>query len=460
MERIMRISTLLLILFVVQGWSRPNTDSENDYPEDEDISEDDYGPLEPNTEDSQYSAEPPKILSQPMTITVVLGDTIVLPCVMKGADAVDVSWTRNSELLYINDNSFSTEQSRIIKGDDTLVIHNATASDASENYVCKLSTIPVTEIVHRVFVVPEITLTPSKHTVAKYGEDVELGCKFNRYPNMDIKWSYKGERLPIGDESVHGNIIKIHKVTRHHAGRYQCLINDHTKTPLHDFIELVVNYPPEVQVEQEAVHTGMGKDSQLTCIVHAHPHANVTWFKNKKHIDPKDRIFMKNNGSKHTLVLKRTTNDDFATYTCQASNALGTTSRNVTLTGVPTKARFSGGEVANDTTLILKWQLQSFSPITEYKLQYRRKGESSWIDETPRVIDGKGAGETLYTVEHPLKELESGVYEAILIAKNDYGWSAKEPVTFSGATGSASSRLVLGFTLLLVVTSYISLTNL
>lgn len=62
------------------------------------------------------------------------------------------------------------------------------------------------------------------------------------------------------------------------------------------------------------------------------------------------------------------------------------------------------------------------------KLKYRRKGDKEWREIEPRVIDGQG---NQYTVEHSLNGLEDGSYEAILVARNSFGWSQPSaPHTF------------------------------
>lgn len=37
--------------------------------------------------------------------------------------------------------------------------------------------------------------------------------------------------------------------------------------------------PPEIEVEQQIVHSGVGHEAQLVCIVHAEPAPNVIWYK-------------------------------------------------------------------------------------------------------------------------------------------------------------------------------------
>ena len=64
------------------------------------------------------------------------------------------------------------------------------------------------------------------------------------------------------------------------------------------------------------------------------------------------------------------------------------------------------------------------------QLEYRRVGSESWEVATPRVTDGK---DNQFTVQHPIENIQPGSYEAVLSARNEYGWSPKSyPTPFSG----------------------------
>ena len=91
---------------------------------------------------------------------------------------------------------------------------------------------------------------------------------------------------------------------------------------------------PEIDVEHPIVHTGTGTKSELTCIVHAHPHADVTWHKNDKIInEKKDKRRFLNQKTHRTLVIEHTQESDFGQYTCTAKNPLGRANKTIELTG-------------------------------------------------------------------------------------------------------------------------------
>ena len=99
-------------------------------------------------------------------------------------------------------------------------------------------------------------------------------------------------------------------------------------------VSTITTDEPEIEVESEKVHSGVGKEAHLTCIVHGEPRPTVRWFKENTElrpsgigssIHPKIFIESKENTHRHTLVLRGLVNkNDFGNYSCVAENSLGT----------------------------------------------------------------------------------------------------------------------------------------
>ena len=91
---------------------------------------------------------------------------------------------------------------------------------------------------------------------------------------------------------------------------------------------------PEIEVESEKVHSGVGKEAHLTCIVHGEPRPTVRWFKENTELRPSasgslahPKIFIESKEAthRHTLVLRGLADkNDFGNYSCVAENSLGT----------------------------------------------------------------------------------------------------------------------------------------
>ncbi|CAL7936520.1 unnamed protein product [Xylocopa violacea] len=469
----LRFVGLFVILLAANVWcksSKSNEEYNDDDPSEyNDEEEGDYGDL---------SLRSPQIESKPGSFHVRNGSTIWLPCTLKDADQFAVTWRKNDEFLYYDSHKETKKDNIIRLPNNTLEIRNASPEDSSDNYECSIlySTAPIT-IRHRVLVdaegskvpsppstpsptQPLIRITPGKTVEVKAGEDLNLGCETRIQPTREVKWYH--ENTPVHD-NVTDNYLTIMNVKRRDGGRYQCLIETGADNPLVEEINVVVNYPPEIETKEKWVYTGLGVESRLTCIVHAHPHAKVAWFKGQKEVTPKKgSIEIKGNKTRHILEILHTEKEHLGNYTCVALNRLGKAEKTISLSGLPSQAVISGGEMTK-TGLILKWQLESYSPITEYRLQYRRKGDKNWTDLKPTVTNGKG---NQFTVEHTIEGLQPGSYEAILLARNDFGWSLPSaPHTFVGEykdqqaenvkapSDSASQHALSLVTLFLVVSS-------
>ena len=109
----------------------------------------------------------------------------------------------------------------------------------------------------------------------------------------------------------------------------------------------VLTDEPEIDVEAEKVHSGVGKEAHLTCIVHGEPRPTVLcllferyvkhttssafsfqvrWFKENSELSSNDRIKIesKDSSHRHTLILRGlASQQDFGNYSCVAENSLG-----------------------------------------------------------------------------------------------------------------------------------------
>lgn len=428
----MRFVALLVVLLAAQALCKPAKSAEGqDYPDDDPPSE--YDENLDDDDDPGTNEEPPQIVSTAKTIHATNGSTIWLPCTVKNTENVAVTWKRNDENLYYDSTPMTNDKTRIVRlPNNTLVIHNVTVNDASDDYECTILQEPPITIKHTVVVDDnKIHVFPKKTIHANAGETVTIGCETSIQPAPEIKWYHKSVR--IHNDGYHSNQLTLRNVSKHSNGVYQCLAEDGSEHPPVGVITVIVNYAPEIEAKKDTVHTGLEVESELTCVIHAHPAPRVHWYKDQKEIrNQTGKIEIKTEKNHHSLKILHTEQEDLGKYTCVAANDLGRTEKTLVLTGAPSQAAIFGGELARteNNGLILKWKVQSYSPITEYKLEYRRKGTHEWITVNPTVTNGQG---TQFTVKHEIEGLQPESYEAILVARNEFGWSQpSKPYTFTG----------------------------
>lgn len=127
---------------------------------------------------------------------------------------------------------------------------------------------------------------------------------------------------------------------------------------------------PEVSAEQPVVHGGVGHQVELSCLVYADPPAEVVWYRDTMRLDPNGKRYMESRGSRHTLILRSVEKDDFANYSCYATNTLGKARAYLTLRG-------REGKALNEVSSTLKTD-KMFSSVSFFldgkaMLSWRRK---------------------------------------------------------------------------------------
>ncbi|XP_056022848.1 lachesin-like isoform X6 [Ostrea edulis] len=317
-----------------------------------------------------------------VNITVVAGKTAVLPCSIESLGEFKVVWTdRWSTLLtygdrrIINDERISVERPRL--RDWNLLIRDVQYSDQG-NFVCQINTLPIktNSVLLNVLVPPEILDTSSNDLTTKEGDTVTLTCNVTGIPRPTVQWFRKPhadsqehhkERVKttthghygnqLSDDhclytvshrgvGINGEILIIHNVSRYCDGIYECVAFNDVPPAVNRVISVMVEFPPEVWLNNKKMSQSLGKETILECKVTAFPQAVSVWrFENvflanslKHRID-----IYKDKG--HTIILSvrimNITKEDFGQYSCFASNEFGEDEETMTLLefNPPTKPR-------------------------------------------------------------------------------------------------------------------------
>ncbi|VVC24119.1 Hypothetical protein CINCED_3A013250 [Cinara cedri] len=316
----------------------------------------------------------PKFLNKPGAYKVVTKDTIVLPCEVYNPENFVLAWKKGIAILTAGTTKVTPEERiRIVEGYN-LEIRNAQVNDAG-NYICQIGTLDPVELKHtlQILIPPRIiSLTANGKVSAKKGSDVTLQCNFTGNPPPIITWTRKNNMLPNGDKTYVGNLFIIESVRRQADGIYICTASNDIGTPVDEEIDLNILYPPEVKEEQSIVFTTEGAETEIVCIVHAEPKADVLWYRDTLQLDMTEWRITDIRGNRYTLRMRKVQSTDFGNYSCVADNGLGKSKRSIELTGRPDVAVISGppqSRTKNEYEMV--WTVKSHSPIVEYKLLYR-----------------------------------------------------------------------------------------
>ena len=99
-------------------------------------------------------------------------------------------------------------------------------------------------------------------------------------------------------------------------------------------ISFVLYFPdaPTVEAEQTFIHTRENDETEVVCIVHSSPKAEVTWYKNGKPLLSSEGI-VSDRGNRHTLLLPGIRQSTFGEYRCRAENKFGFDERTTEVSG-------------------------------------------------------------------------------------------------------------------------------
>jgi len=315
-------------------------DSEYQYEESEYIYEGNRDNLTSSAEVVQRRN--PKFVTNKKMFMINDGGTIKLPCEVDNLDGFMLIWMKDDKVLALGDQVLEKDSRYQIESDsngNSLRISWAEYKDAGE-YTCQVNTPEKETLTHTVNirVAPEVRASPSILKVTT-GESAVLKCQIIKgNPKPQIYWTRKLKKFRSGELRMEGDEIELAEVTRQDQGYYTCHGHNGWEYPNNSTVQLQVLHPPHIDRTKLYIHlprtdsptaSSSGSDEvEVTCIVHANPPAEVTWFGDGVQLDPSEHV-MSRHGIRHTLHLTNIGGRTPAVgnYTCRATNRLGTAER-------------------------------------------------------------------------------------------------------------------------------------
>jgi len=409
-----------------------------------------------------FSARAPVITSQPRSLRAPLSDGVTLACTVEHLGALVVVWKHGEEVVTAGSMMVSPDPRYSLSGGYNLRVENLQRRDEGQ-YTCSVSTLgsPVT-LTHQleILVPPTIEADPlDGNFVVKKGKHIELRCKAAGNPPPDVHWTKEGGPGLVGGHTARverGAGLVLSSVTREDEGTYICTASNGVGSPASASTSLTVLYPPEIELETNRVHSGINKEAHLTCRVQGNPEPIVSWYKDSNLLRESDTVRFRTEQSRHTLILSSIhTGFDFGNYSCVAENSIGTFKKHIEVHGRPTIPIFrSKPNTHHDRSYELSWSVDSYSPIEEYRLLYRKikpyhgppdasfpMGEGDWTNVIiPGDVTSPGFTHMRsYLISGLLPESE---YECLVQARNRFGWSdASRLFTFFTSTKAVASDL-------------------
>jgi len=162
------------------------------------------------------------------------------------------------------------------------------------------------------------------------GKTAELECEANGYPDPKISWRRQdGKLLPSGEETIMSGKLTINNVQSNNGGQYICTASNDVGTPKERVLNLVVGFPPSIELPRPRVPQAAYYEAHLECHIRAYPSTTINWKRNDSTVLENDgNHFISHYADSEDLVISTMKiysvyKEDFGKYICEAGNKYG-----------------------------------------------------------------------------------------------------------------------------------------
>ncbi|ELV09380.1 Nephrin [Tupaia chinensis] len=215
-------------------------------------------------------------------------------------------------------------------------------------------------------------------TEVNVGGSVDIVCTVDANPILPgmFNWERLGEEeeedqsLDDMEKISKGSTgrLRVHHATVAQAGAYQCIVDNGVAPPARGLVRLVVRYAPQVEHPTPLTKVAAAGDSTSSATLHCRargvPNVVFTWTKNGLPLDPEDPRYTEHTyhqGGVHSSLLtiaNVSAAQDYALFTCTATNPLGSDHTNIQLVSIGRPDPPSGLKVVSMTphSMGLEWK--------------------------------------------------------------------------------------------------------
>ncbi|KAJ8368270.1 hypothetical protein SKAU_G00082980 [Synaphobranchus kaupii] len=332
-----------------------------------------------------------------LNATADVGHSVMLACDVDGYPEPTVTWARDNVILesghkysFNDDGSEMTirDAQKVDEGDYVCIAKNKAGSSEEEMSL-------------KVFVKPKITFLDNK-TASELEEMVTLTCEATGDPTPSIVWSFGRRVFTEGEQSLDGNVVvrsdarvsslTLKNVQYTDAGEYLCSARSSIGTDA-QAVYLEVRYTPKI-AGWVTVYTWDANPANISCEVLAHPSASIVWFRDGQQLPSSNTTNVKIYSAPAVSYLEVTpeSQNDYGSYNCTASNAMGTESKEFLLIQAEVPAAPSVKLVdPYSSSAQVEFEQPEYSggvPVLKYRAEWRAVGHASWAQKVYDAKDG------------------------------------------------------------------------
>jgi len=288
-------------------------------------------------------------------IVADIGAAVELTCTVKHGSDHPILWMKLEMGKTKNPVPLSTGNQILFKdsrykldvdhaaGTYKLIINNVEKIDGGK-YQCQVVTHPQTMVTAdvdlKVRTSPVINEESDPIITKEVGESAVLECDAEGYPSPKISWKRQdGKLLPNGEETLANPKMTIPNVQRVNKGNYVCTASNGVGTSKERVLDLVVGFPPIVELPRPRVPQAAYYEAHLECHIRASPQCQINW-----HFGEGNDTAIVNDGNHFishyaesdelvisTLKIYSVYKEDFGQYTCEAGNKYGKVAQHLDL---------------------------------------------------------------------------------------------------------------------------------
>ncbi|KAI4532275.1 hypothetical protein MG293_017540 [Ovis ammon polii] len=340
----------------------------------------------------------PQIITQPETITAVVGKDVRFTCsaASSSSSPMTFAWKKDNEALANAD----MENFAHVRAQDgevmeyTTVLHLRRLTFAHEGrYQCVITNHFGSSYSHKakltVHVFPSFTKMP--HDIAiRTGTTARLECAATGHPNPQIAWQKDGGTdFPAARERrMHvmpdDDVFFITDVKIDDMGVYSCTAQNSAGSVSAN-ATLTVLETPSLAVPLEDRVVSVGETVALQCKAAGSPPPRITWLKGDRPLSLTERHHF--TPGNQLLVVQNVVLEDAGRYTCEMSNALGTERAHSQLSVLPTPGCRKDGTTVGIFTIAVVCSIVLTSLVWVCIIyQTRKKSEEYSVTNTDETI--------------------------------------------------------------------------